>query len=44
MPCALEDVDIEDVKTELLNALTRGEITQEQVDEKLAWIEAKVLR
>ena len=42
MPCALEDVDIEDVKTELLDALTRGEITQEQVDEKLAWIEAKV--
>ena len=42
MPCDLEDVDIEDVKTELLDALTRGEITQEQVDEKLAWIEAKV--
>ena len=42
MPCALEDVDIEDVKTELLDALTRGEITQEQVDEKLAWVEAKV--
>ena len=42
VPCALGDVDIEDVKTELLDALTRGEITQEQVDEKLAWIEAKV--
>tara|TARA_B100001971_G_scaffold164831_1_gene155375 strand:+ start:223 stop:483 length:261 start_codon:yes stop_codon:yes gene_type:complete len=42
MPCALEDVDIEDVKTELLDALTRGEITQEQVDEKLAWVEAKI--
>ena len=42
MPCALGDVDIEDVKTELLDALTRGEITQEQVDEKLAWVEAKV--
>ena len=27
MLCALEDVDIEDVKTELLDALTRGEIT-----------------
>ena len=35
-------VDIEDVKTELLDALTRGEITQKQVDEKLAWVEAKV--
>ena len=42
MPCALEDVDIEDVKTELLDALTRGEITQEQFDQKLAWVEAKV--
>ena len=41
MPCALEDVDIEDVKTELLGALTRGEITQEQFDEKLAWVESK---
>ena len=41
MPCALEDVDIEDVKTELLDALTRGEITQEQFDEKLAWVESK---
>jgi len=42
MPCALEDVDVEDVKTKLLDALTRSEITQEQIDEKLAWLEAKV--
>jgi len=42
MPCALEDVDIKDVKTELLDALARGEITQEQFDGKLAWLEARV--
>ena len=42
MPCALEDVDIEVVKAKLLDALARGDITQEQVDEKLAWVEAKV--
>ena len=42
MPCALEDVDIEDVNAKLMDALARGEITQEQVDEKLAWLEAKV--
>ena len=41
MPCAL-NVDIEDVKIELLDALTRGEITQKQFDDKLAWIEAKI--
>ena len=29
-------VDIEDVKTELVDALTRGEITQEQAYERLA--------
>ena len=43
MPCNLEDVNTEDIKAELLDALTRGEITQEQVDEKLAWLEAKNL-
>ena len=41
MPCSLEDFDIEDVKTELLDALANGEITQEEFDEKLAWLEAK---
>ena len=42
MPCALGDVDIDDVNAKLMDALARGEITQEQVDEKLAWLEAKV--
>ncbi|MQF49014.1 hypothetical protein FIM08_03855 [SAR202 cluster bacterium AC-647-N09_OGT_505m] len=38
MPCALGDI-----QAEILDALARGDITQEQVDEKLAWIEAKNL-
>ena len=42
MPCTLEDVDIEDVKTELLDALARGEIPQEQFDGKLAWLESRI--
>ena len=43
MPCALEDVDdIEDIKTLLLGELANGEITQEQLDEKLTWLEAKI--
>lgn len=42
MPCALEkNVDIEDVKTEILDALAKEKITQEEFDGKLAWIEAK---
>ncbi|SVB55913.1 uncharacterized protein METZ01_LOCUS208767 [marine metagenome] len=41
MPCTLVDVDIEDVKAQLLDEITRGELTQEQFDEKLAWLEAK---
>ena len=44
MPCGLEDVDAEDIKAELLDALTKGELTQEQFDEKLAWLEAKGLQ
>ena len=44
MPCGLEDVDVEGIKAELLDALTRGDITQEQFDEKLAWFEAKGLK
>ena len=39
MPCDFADIGIEDVKTELLDALARGEITQEQFDAKLAWLE-----
>ena len=42
MPCALDDVDIKDVKTELLDALARGEIPQEQFDGKLAWLESRI--
>ena len=43
MPCALEGVDdIEDIKTLLLGELANGEITQEQLDEKLTWLEAKI--
>ena len=47
MPCGLELADaiqdVEGVKAELLDALARGEITQEQVNEKLAWLKAKNL-
>jgi hypothetical protein len=38
MPCDGSILDAEGVKAELLNALARGEITQEQVNEKLAWL------
>ena len=41
MPCAL-NVDIEDVKTHLLDELANGEITQEQFDEKLTWLESNL--
>jgi len=44
MPCGLENVDVEGIKIELLDALTRGDITQEQFDEKLAWFEANGLK
>ena len=33
-------IDIEDVKAEIRAALASGKITQEQADEKLAWLEA----
>ena len=43
MPCDNAVRYAEDVKTELLDALARGEITQKQVNEKLAWLESKNL-
>jgi hypothetical protein len=43
MPCSFENVDAEDIKAELLDALIKGAITQEQFDEKLAWLKAKSL-
>ena len=47
MPCdgKLTDaaLNVEAIKAEIQDALVRGEITQEQADEKLAWLEAKNL-
>ena len=47
MPCAAKLTDaalnVEAIKAEIQDALVRGEITQEQADEKLAWLEAKNL-
>ena len=47
MPCDLKLTDttlnVEGIKVEIQDALVRGEITQEQVDEKLAWLEVKDL-
>ena len=34
-------LDVEAIDAEIQDALARGEITQEQADEKLAWLEAK---
>ena len=41
MPCALVDGDIEKLKDQLLDEVARGDLTQEQFDEKLAWLEAR---
>ena len=43
MPCAndMAILDAEGVKTEILDALARDEITQEQANAKLAWLKAK---
>ena len=45
MPCAAKLTDaalnVEAINAEIQDALARGEITQEQADEKLAWLEAK---
>ena len=47
MPCEskLTDalLDVEGIKAEILSALASGEITQEQFDEKLDWLQAKNL-
>ena len=47
MPCDWKRTDaalnVEAIKAEIQDALVRGEITQEQADEKLAWLEAKNL-
>jgi len=47
MPCEskLTDaiLDVEGIKAEILDALARGKITQEQFDEKLDWLQAKNL-
>jgi hypothetical protein len=47
MPCDLSAADatlnVEAIRSEIEDALVRGEITQEQADEKLAWLEAKNL-
>lgn len=43
MPCTDDAIlDAEVVKAEVLGALGRGEITQEQVNEKIAWLEASM--
>ena len=45
MPCDVRPEDatlkVEAIEAEIRDALVRGEITQEQADEKLAWLEAK---
>ena len=47
MPCDAKLTDaalnVEAITAEIQDALVRGEITQEQADEKLAWLEAKYL-
>ena len=43
MPCTDNAIlDAKVVKAEVLGALGRGEITQEQVNEKFAWLEASI--
>ena len=43
MPCDDAILDAKGVKAEILDALARDEITQEQANEKLAWLKAKNL-
>ena len=46
MPCDVSAADailnVEAIQAEIEDALVQGEITQEQADEKLAWLEAKI--
>jgi hypothetical protein len=44
MPCDGTILDAKGVKAEILDALARDEITQEQANKKLAWLKAKNLK
>jgi hypothetical protein len=43
MPCSLDITDPERVKADILDALEKGEITQEEADAKLSWLIINIL-
>ncbi len=43
MPCSSDITNPEGVKVDILDALEKGEITQEQADAKLEWLRINIL-